>query len=110
MDRVVARYMFSEIVREQRTMSCHIADADAHRRIAGIVGGEFNPNGIADSVKRTISEHTHTVIGAGLEFREIPSLIQLIVGTRQHIVLIINTSKSIVLAAIPSDEGGSGGK
>ena len=49
-------------------MCRHIADADAYRRIAGVVGGELNPYGVADSVERAISEYTHTVIGAGLEF------------------------------------------
>ena len=110
MNNILMWHVFAKIVREQSTVCCHITDADAHRRIAGVVGVEFNPYSIAYSVKRTISEHSHTVIAARLEFREVPSLIQLVVGTGQFAVFIINTSKSIVLAGAPSDECGSSGK
>ena len=103
-NNIIMWHVFAKIVREQCTVCCHVADADAYGRIASIVGGEFNPNGVADSVERAVSEHTYAVIAVGLEFGEVPSLVQLVVRTSQYTVLIVKTTKSIVLVAVPSDE------
>ena len=109
MDHEVVGHVFSEVVREQCAVCCHIADADTYRRIAGVVGGEVNPYGVADSVKGTIGIHTYSVSGVGLEFRERPSLTQLVVGTGQYTVFIVNASKTVVLVAAPFDKSRGGG-
>jgi hypothetical protein len=85
-------------------MCCHIADADAYRRITGVVGVEIKPNGVADSIERTISENSHKVMGVRLQFREIPALRELRFGFGQHSVFIEYASEAVVLAAVPCDE------